>query len=109
MFRKRFGQPMTENSAREFTAMMTLGQAIQRANSTDAGKIRSALSSFRGTRMIRRTIMPWKGVSFNKNGQNVLAAGVIEQIVKGKYRVIWPRQAATAQVVWPMPPLDKRQ
>jgi hypothetical protein len=29
--------------------------------------------------------------------------------VKGKYRVIWPRQAATAQVVWPMPPLDKRQ
>jgi branched-chain amino acid transport system substrate-binding protein len=108
-FRKRFGQPMTENSAREFTAMMTLGQAIQRANSKDAGKIRSALASFRGTRMITKTIMPWKGVSFNKNGQNVLAAGVIEQIVRGRYRVIWPRQAATAQVVWPMPPLDKRQ
>jgi branched-chain amino acid transport system substrate-binding protein len=108
-FRKRFGQPMTENSAREFTAMMTLGLAIQRANSKDPGKIRSALASFRGARMVRRTIMPWKGVSFNKNGQNVLAAGVIEQIVKGKYRVIWPRQAATAQVVWPMPPLDKRQ
>jgi branched-chain amino acid transport system substrate-binding protein len=107
-FQKQFGQPMTENSAREFTAMMTLGQAIQRANSTDPGKIRSALSSFRGKRMIKTTIMPWKGVSFNKNGQNVLAGGVIEQIVKGKYKVIWPRQAATAQVVWPMPPLDKR-
>jgi branched-chain amino acid transport system substrate-binding protein len=108
-FQKRFGQPMTENSAREFTAMMTLGQAIQRANSKDPAKIRSALASFRGTRMIKRSIMPWKGVSFNGNGQNVLAAGVIEQIVRGKYRVIWPRQAATAQVVWPMPPLDKRQ
>jgi len=103
-FQARFHQPMTENSAREFTAMMTLGQAIQRANSTDPSKLRAALASFRTT----QTIMPWKGIKFNANGQNVQAAGVIEQIIKGKYKVLWPRLSATAKVVWPMPALDKR-
>jgi branched-chain amino acid transport system substrate-binding protein len=95
---------MTENSAREFTAMMTLGGAIERARSTDPQKIRDALARFQ----TQRTIMPWKGVRFNGNGQNIHAAGVIAQMRNGQYRVIWPTRAATAKVVWPIPPLDKR-
>jgi branched-chain amino acid transport system substrate-binding protein len=103
-FQRRFGQPMTENSAREFTAMMTLGGAIERARSADPGKIRDALRRFQ----TQRTIMPWKGVRFNGNGQNIHAAGVIEQMVNGQYKVIWPTRSATAKVVWPIPAFNNR-
>lgn len=103
-FQKKYGQPMTENSARDFTAMMTLGAAIQQAGSTDPEKIRSALKTLN----VSKTIMPWKGVKFDDKGQNTLATGVIQQLVNGEYRVVYPADAATTKVVWPMPALSGR-
>lgn len=103
-FKAKFGQDMTENSARDFTAMMTIGAAIESSKSTDPTKIRDALVKLNLT----KTVMPWKGVKFDPNGQNELAQGVIEQIVGGQYRVIFPADAATTKVVWPMPPLTGR-
>lgn len=103
-FQKKYNQPMTENSARDFTAMMTIGQAIQTAASTDPEKIRSALKGLNVT----KTIMPWRGVKFNEKGQNELASGVIEQLINGDYRVLYPDAVATTKVTWPIPALTGR-
>ncbi|MFE4053709.1 hypothetical protein [Streptomyces sp. YIM B13518] len=43
MFAAEFGAPMTENSARAFTAVTTLAVAVGEARSTDPERIRSAL------------------------------------------------------------------
>lgn len=104
LFQKNYNQPMTENSAREFTAMITAGEAIQQAGSTDPEKVRTALRNYKQT----KTIMPWKGIKFDGNGQNEQSAGVIEQMVNGRYELVWPADAATTKLVWPAPPLSSR-
>lgn len=104
LFEKNYGQPMTENSAREFTAMITAGEAIQQAGSTDPEKIRTALRNYKQT----KTIMPWKGIKFDAGGQNEEASGVIEQMISGRYELLWPADAATTKLVWPAPPLSGR-
>ncbi len=103
-FQRNFGQPMTENSARTFTAVMTIGAALEQAKSKDPDKIRQALVSLNVT----KSIMPWKGIKFDGKGQNQYASGVIEQLVKGQYQVVFPADVATAKPVWPMPPLNGR-
>ena len=104
LFQKNFSQPMTENSAREFTATITAGEAIQQAGSTDPEKIRTALRNYKQT----KTIMPWKGIKFDANGQNEQAEGVVEQMVNGKYELLWPADSATTHLTWPMPALNGR-
>ncbi len=104
LYEKNYNQPMTENSAREFTAMITTGEAIQQAGSTDPEKIRTALRNYKQT----KTIMPWKGIKFDANGQNEQSAGVIEQMVNGRYELLWPAEAATTKLTWPAPPLTGR-
>lgn len=101
MFEEEYGQPMTENSARSFTATLALAQAIDDAGSTEADAIREALSALDipGD----QTIMPWEGIRFDDNHQNELAAGIVHQIQDGAYRVVFPADVATAEAIWPLP------
>ena len=46
--------------------------------------------------------MPWEGIAFDSHGQNTQARGVVQQLIGGKYRVIFPEAFATAEPVWPM-------
>ncbi len=84
--------------------MMTLGLAIQAAASTDPEKIRTALKNLD----VAKTIMPWKGIKFDDKGQNTLASGVIEQLINGEYKVLYPTEVASTKVTWPMPSLSGR-
>jgi branched-chain amino acid transport system substrate-binding protein len=100
LFQKQFNAPMTENSARAFTAVLTLAQAIDAAKSTKPGAVRDAL---RGLNIPGdRTIMPWTNIKFDGEGQNAGAVGVVEQMFDGKYRVVFPADVATVQPVWPL-------
>jgi branched-chain amino acid transport system substrate-binding protein len=100
MFQQKFNAPMTENSARAFTAVMALAYAINQAKSTEPAAIRDAL---RGLDLPgEQTIMPWANIKFNEDGQNAGAVGVVEQMLDGKYRAIFPADVATVQPVWPM-------
>jgi branched-chain amino acid transport system substrate-binding protein len=100
MFQQRFNAPMTENSARSFTAVLALAQAIDTAKSTEPDAIRAAL---RGLNIPgEQTIMPWSGIKFDDHGQNTGAAGVVEQLLDGKYRVVFPKDLASLKPVWPM-------
>jgi branched-chain amino acid transport system substrate-binding protein len=103
-FRQEFGQDMTADSARDFEAVLTIGAAVQAADSTEPARLRAALARTD----TRATIMPWSGIRFDSTGQNALAGSVIEQLTAGQYHVVYPAALATTSVVWPMLPLDKR-
>lgn len=106
LFRSRYGTDFTGNSARTFTGLMVMADAINRAGSTDPEAIRKALAAtdMPGSKLI----MPWKGVKFDESGQNVLGSGILVQIIGGKYHTVWPFNVAAQEIVWPMPSWDKR-
>jgi branched-chain amino acid transport system substrate-binding protein len=106
MFRWRYGAAMDGNSARTFTAAMTLFEAINRAGSSDPTAIRDALAATDVP--AAETIMPWRGIRFDASGQNVLARGVIVQRIDGAYRTVWPFGVAAAKLVWPIPGYSMR-
>jgi len=106
LYEERFGVPMDENSARTFTAAMTLFNAVNEAGSTDPAAIRDAVAAtdLSGD----QTIMPWGGVKFGPSGQNDLARGVVLQRIDDEYRVVWPFEAASTELVWPIPKPSER-
>ena len=101
LFNSKYKVNFTGNSSRTFTGLLTLADAINRAGSTEPEAIRKALSetNIDGN----STIMPWKGIKFDEQGQNIYGAGILVQIVDGKYHTVWPFNLATREVTWPMP------
>jgi branched-chain amino acid transport system substrate-binding protein len=94
------------NSARAFTGILALADAVNRAGSTKPEAIQRALQETKlpGDKLI----MPWDGIQFDETGQNKLGAGIIVQVQDGKYVTVWPFKLASKDVVWPMPPWSKR-
>ncbi|MBN1191968.1 MAG: BMP family ABC transporter substrate-binding protein [Dehalococcoidales bacterium] len=102
LFNERCGMEMTSDSARAFTGLSVLGDALSRSASTRPEDIRSALiSTYIPSGM---TIMPWGGVKFDEQThQNILAENLICQMIHGQYRTVWPSDRATDQAIWPVP------
>jgi branched-chain amino acid transport system substrate-binding protein len=99
-FQQRYGAPMTENSAREFTTILALAEAINDARSTAPDQVLAALTALNIPG--RNTIMPWTGIKFDAQHQNTEAAAVVEQYVQGSWRVVYPPDVAASQsIVWP--------
>ena len=100
MFKAKANKDLNDNTSREFMALLVLADAIDRAKATDGKKIRDALAQtdIPG----ERTIMPWKRVRFDENGQNQEADPVLLQWVGGKFVTVYPPQAAVAEAIWPM-------
>jgi len=101
LFFQRYGVNMTGNSARAFTGMIALPDAINRGGVTPGG-IRTALlaTDIPGEQLI----MPWDGIRFDPTtGQNTLARGIIVQIQDQKYYTVWPWELASRDLIWPMP------
>lgn len=101
MFQKKYGQPMTENSGRNFDAMITLLDAINRAKSTDPKAIQKALTETNIPES--QTIMPYAGVKFGPDGQNQGARSLITQVFGGIHYTVWPFTQGTKELVWPRP------
>ena len=102
MFRERYGTDRDGNSARAFTGMLVLADAINRAGSTDPEKIRKAL--LETNLSSDEIIMPWDGVKFDQEThQNIPGKGIICQIIDQEYYTVWPWNLATKELIWPMP------
>ncbi|MDU6373194.1 MAG: amidase family protein [Bradyrhizobium sp.] len=100
MFKAKSGKDFNDYSSRQFMGLIVMADAINRAKSTEGEKIRDALAA---TDMPgEATIMPWKRVKFDENGQNNDADPVLLQYVGGKFVTIFPTQAAVAEASWPM-------
>ena len=107
LFNSKYKVNFTGNSSRTFTGLLTLADAINRAASTEPEAIRKALSETNidgGS-----TIMPWKGIKFDEQGQNIYGSGILVQIVDGKYHTVWPFNLATRDVTWPMPKWNQQK
>ncbi|HEU4381961.1 MAG TPA: ABC transporter substrate-binding protein [Anaeromyxobacteraceae bacterium] len=106
LLQARHGVNFNGNSARAFTGIFALADALNRAGSTRPEAIQKALreTNLSGAQLI----MPWSGIQFDENGQNTKGAGIIVQVQDGKYATVWPFALAPKDVVWPMPGWDKR-
>lgn len=108
IYKAKYGINMTGNSARAFTAAMTLLDAINRAGSTDAAAIKKALEETNIP--ADQLVMPWKGIKFDPTThQNVLGQGIIVQIQNSEYVTVWPWDLASKPIIWPMPAWGNRK
>jgi len=100
MFKAKANKDLNDNTSREFMAMITLADGINRAASTDGEKIRTALAATNipGD----KTIMPWKSIRFDETGQNPDCDPVLLQYVAKKFVTIFPDAGAIAKPLWPM-------
>jgi branched-chain amino acid transport system substrate-binding protein len=107
LFNEKYGKNLEGATARSFTALIVLADAINRAGSTDPEAIRQALLAT--DIPAEQLIMPWEGVRFDPDtGQNVLGTGIIVQAFDGVYYTVWPFDLATRDLVLPIPAWDER-
>jgi branched-chain amino acid transport system substrate-binding protein len=106
-FRKRNKAPLTENSARVFTTIMALAQVFDNAKSVDPEAVRSALVSLDIPG--RDTIMPWDGIKFDDQHQNTGARAVVEQRLNGQWKVVYPKDIRSQEIVWPASDARKKK
>jgi branched-chain amino acid transport system substrate-binding protein len=99
-YEEHFREQMTPPAAAGFTAMMTVAQAISDARSRTPGRIRDALRTLELPS--KATIMPWRGIKFDGNGQNTRARFVLQQIIDGDYVDVYPDDLAARDVIWPL-------
>jgi branched-chain amino acid transport system substrate-binding protein len=100
LFKARSGKDLNDFTSRQFMGIILLADAINRAKSIDGEKIRAAMAAtdIPG----EQTIMPWKRVKFDENGQNNDSDPVLLQWTGSRFVTIFPLQAAVAEAVWPM-------
>ena len=106
MFKQRVGKPLWDAPARAMTGTFVIADAINRAKSLRPEDIIQALreTNIKGS----DTVMPYKGVKFNKKGQNILSNGLITQIQGGRHYPVWPADIAVRKAVFPIPEWGKR-
>jgi len=107
MYLERYKTSFNGNSARSFTGLFALAEAINRAGSTKPEAIQKALVETNIP--ADKLIMPWKGIKFDANGQNTLGTGIIVQAQEGRYVTVWPFDLAAKDIIWPMPKWDQRK
>jgi len=104
---QKFKKDLNSNSARAFTGLSVLADALSRAEKKDPEGIRKALLETDLTSV--NLIMPWKGVKFDAvSHQNVRADSLIGQIQDRRYRTVWPSDKSSVELVWPFPAWNQR-
>ena len=99
MYKAKTQRDLDDNSARNLQGFLVLVDAINRAGSTNPDAIRAALAATNLTS--KQMIIGFKGVRFDKTGQNVLTSTYITQLVADRYLVVWPRAAAEHALIYP--------
>src|ERR1700759_1427564 len=100
LYKAKTGRDLDDTSARNMQAMLVLGEALNRAGSTDPEKIRDALS--KTDLKPEQLMMGYNGVKFDQTGQNSMASTYLIQLKDKAYKLVWPDSAAEAKLEWPM-------
>jgi branched-chain amino acid transport system substrate-binding protein len=99
MYKAKTGQAMDDTSGRDMQAFFVLADAINRAGSTKPDAIAAALRST--DLKPSQLMMGYRGVKFDKTGQNVLAATYLIQLIGDHYIAVWPAKDAQHSIVYP--------
>jgi branched-chain amino acid transport system substrate-binding protein len=100
LFRDKYGRDLDDTSARWMQGLFVLADAINRAGSTDAEKIREALNET--DLKADQLMIGYKGVKFDNTGQNTLASTFLIQLQGKQYVSVWPDNLATSKLELPM-------
>jgi branched-chain amino acid transport system substrate-binding protein len=97
---KRTGGKSIDTNAYTYDAIQVMADVLERAKSTDPDALVDAIkkTNFNGAIMVSSG-----PIRFNEIGENVNAATAMIQILKNKPLVVWPKEAAQAQLVFPRP------
>jgi branched-chain amino acid transport system substrate-binding protein len=100
MYKAKTGRDLDDTSARNMQSFFALADAINRAGSTDPEKVRDALQ--KTDLKPNQLMMGYQGVKFDDTGQNILAATYLIQLHGAHFELVWPQDAATTALRWPM-------
>ncbi len=100
LFHDKYGRDLDDTSARWMQGLFVLADAINRAGSTDAEKIREALNET--DLKADQLMIGYKGVKFDNTGQNTLASTFLIQLKGKQYVSVWPENLATSKLELPM-------
>lgn len=101
-YRSAYGKLPGLHTAAGYSGGQILEAAVKKAGSLDHDKIRDALVTLE-----METI--WGPYKVDEKGQQLTKDAYFIQIQKGKREIVWPRAEATAQLIFPTPPWDKRR
>ncbi|WP_027723349.1 ABC transporter substrate-binding protein [Maridesulfovibrio zosterae] len=107
-YKAKYGNNLTGEAVDAYVSVYVLADALERAGSTDADKVRSALAKT-NLKTGPAAIVSYDAIEFDETGQNKFASPVIVQVNnlgKGLERItIWPKSARRAGYtpVFPIP------
>ena len=100
-FAAQFGHMPDQNAAAATAACLTLEVAIEKAASTEPGKVRDALAATD----LKTFFGP---IKFDDRGANAVKPVYVQQIQSGRAVLIWPPDVASARPRYPDPGWAKR-
>jgi branched-chain amino acid transport system substrate-binding protein len=95
-YTERYGEGLTYQAAGASQAGLLLQLAIEKAGSLQTDAVREALRSYDGTTF-------WGPTRWDATGQNTAGQTVTFQIQSGEIVTVWPKAAAQAAPIYPMP------
>jgi branched-chain amino acid transport system substrate-binding protein len=104
-FESKYGVPLDGSSGAEVSMIALIADAVAKAKSRDPVKIAEALRSLSFTKASDSEYPYFStrgGVKFDANQDNVAWQGVIFQWVDNNQVVVFPDDAATGKVTWPV-------
>ncbi len=100
-FEKEYGYVPPYQAAESTAAVLVYVDALARAGSFDAEKVREALAS--------TSLETFYGnIKFDETGKNIAKPMVLRQIQNGKYKVVAPTRWATSKLIHPRPKWSQR-
>jgi branched-chain amino acid transport system substrate-binding protein len=92
-YQRRFGAPMRTGAVLAYDAVQVIAQAVERAGSTDAEKVRDAIASS----SVAPLTVGTGPISFAPNGDNEAALPVLMQVQDGEVKQVYPAEKAESQ------------
>jgi branched-chain amino acid transport system substrate-binding protein len=106
-YEKRYGEFLMEHAGEAYVMLWVLADAVERAASTDPGKVRDAMAKTNLTKG-PGSVMPGCHVEFDDKGWNKHVHPVMLQWQKGQLRTVFPESDSRLKPIWPVPDWDKR-
>lgn len=100
-YKKRFGNYMPEQAQEHYGMLWILKEAMEKAGSSDAQKIREALLSTEFSQGGAGMMQPGR-VKFDPVGANAAIHPVIIQWQEGEPRTVYPEEDSLRKVIWPV-------
>lgn len=100
MFKDITGENLTDAYSRSFVGLCVIAEAVNAAGSTDPEKVRDALVNMDITNE-GQLIVPWDGIKFDENGQNIRCNSILTQMHDGIFYTVYPEKEAAKELAYP--------